>query len=39
MNLMLIDLALVNYVLNNAYNDPTSYRNVSKAISTGSKHN
>ena len=27
--------ALVNYVLNNAYNDPTSYRNISKAISTG----
>ena len=27
--------SLVNYVLNNAYNDPTSYRNVSKAISTG----
>ena len=26
--------ALVNYVLNNAYNDPTSYRNVSKASST-----
>ena len=26
---------LVNYVLNNAYNDPTSYRNISKAISTG----
>ena len=26
--------ALVNYVLNNAYNDPTSYRNISKAIST-----
>ena len=29
--------ALVNYVLNNAYNDPTSYRNISKAISTGLK--
>ena len=27
--------ALVNHVLNNAYNDPTSYRNISKAISTG----
>ena len=27
--------ALVNYVLNNAYNNPTSYRNISKAISTG----
>ena len=27
--------SLVNYVLNNAYNDPTSYRNISKAISTG----
>ena len=27
--------ALVNYVLNNAYNDPISYRNISKAISTG----
>ena len=27
--------ALVNYVLNNAYNDPTSYRNISKAISSG----
>ena len=26
---------LVNYVLNGAYNDPTSYRNISKAISTG----
>ena len=26
---------LVNYVLNNAFNDPTSYRNNSKAISTG----
>ena len=26
--------ALVNYVLNNGYNDPTSYRNISKAIST-----
>ena len=26
--------ALVNYVLNNAYNDPTSYRNISKADST-----
>ena len=24
--------SLVNYVLNNAYNNPTSYRNVSKAI-------
>ena len=27
--------ALVNYVMNNAFNDPTSYRNISKAISTG----
>ena len=27
--------SLVNYVLNNAYNDPTSYRNISKAISAG----
>ena len=27
--------SLVNYVMNNAYNDPTSYRNTSKAISTG----
>ena len=27
--------SLVNYVLNTAYNDPTSYRNISKAISTG----
>ena len=27
--------SLVNYVLNNAYNDPTFYRNISKAISTG----
>ena len=27
--------SLVNYVLNNAYNDPTSYRNISKAISIG----
>ena len=26
--------SLVNYVLNNAYNDLTSYRNISKAIST-----
>ena len=26
--------ALVNYVLNNAYNDPTSYRNISKASSS-----
>ena len=25
---------LVNYVLNNAYNDPTSYRNISKADSS-----
>ena len=32
---MSIDLALVNYVLNNAYNDPTSYRNIRKAISSG----
>ena len=27
--------SLVNYVMNNAYNDPASYRNISKAISTG----
>ena len=27
--------SLVNYVLNNAYNDPTSYRNISIAISSG----
>ena len=27
--------SLVNYVLNNSYNDPTSYRNISKATSTG----
>ena len=27
--------SLVNCVINNAYNDPTSYRNISKAISTG----
>ena len=27
--------SLVNYVLNNSYNDPTSYRNISKAIPTG----
>ena len=27
--------SLVNYVLNNGYNDLTSYRNISKAISTG----
>ena len=27
--------SLVNYVLNNAYNDPTSCRNISKAISSG----
>ena len=27
--------ALVNYVSNNAYNDPTDYRNISKAISSG----
>ena len=26
--------SLVNYLLNNSYNDPTSYRNISKAIST-----
>ena len=26
---------LVNYVINNAFNDPTSYRNISKAVSTG----
>ena len=26
---------LVNYVLNNAFNDPTSYRNISTAILTG----
>ena len=27
--------SLVNYVLNNGFNNPTSYKNVSKAISTG----
>ena len=27
--------SLVNYILNNSHNDPTSHRNVSKAISTG----
>ena len=27
--------SLVNYILNNSYNDPISYRNISKAISTG----
>ena len=27
--------SLVNHVLNNSYNDPTSYRNISKAILTG----
>ena len=27
--------SLVNHVMNNAFNDPTSYRNISKAISTG----
>ena len=27
--------SLVNYVLNNAYNDPIGYRNISKAISSG----
>ena len=27
--------ALVNYILNNSYSNPTSYRNISKAISTG----
>ena len=27
--------SLVNYVMNNAFNDPTSYRSISKAISTG----
>ena len=27
--------SLVNYVMNNAFNDPKSYRNISKAISTG----
>ena len=27
--------SLVNYVMNNAYNDPTSYRNISKVISSG----
>ena len=27
--------SLVNYVINNSFNDPTSYRNISKAISTG----
>ena len=29
--------SLVNYVLNNSYNNPTSYRNISKAISTDLK--
>ena len=33
-SLMLIDLALINYILNNSYNDSTSYRNVSKADSS-----
>ena len=27
--------ALVNYVLNNSYSNPTHYRNISKAVSTG----
>ena len=27
--------SLVNYVMNNAFNDPACYRNISKAISTG----
>ena len=27
--------SLINCVMNNSYNDPTSYRNISKAISTG----
>ena len=27
--------SLVNYILNNIHNDPTSYRNISKAILTG----
>ena len=27
--------SLINYILNNSYNDPTDYRNISKAISTG----
>ena len=27
--------SLVNYILNNSNNDPTSYRNISKAILTG----
>ena len=27
--------SFVNYVMNNVYNDPTSYRNISKANSTG----
>ena len=27
--------SLVNYILNNSHNDPTDYRNVSKAISSG----
>ena len=27
--------SLVNYVMNNAYNNPNSYRNISKAIPTG----
>ena len=26
--------SLINYVMNNAFNDPTSYRNISKASST-----
>ena len=26
--------SLINYVMNNAFNDPTSYRNISIAIST-----
>ena len=29
--------SLVNYVMNNAFNEPTCYRNISKAISTGLK--
>ena len=34
-NVIITNESYVNYVLNNAYNDPTSYRNISKAISSG----
>ena len=34
MKAMLIDLALINYVLDNSYSDSTSYRNISKANSS-----